>query len=209
MPTIACLHTVEGNIAVFSAACPPGLRLTHTLRADLLEGAAEPEGREAALANTADALQALAADADAVLLTCSTVGPAARVAAARVAVPVLRADRALAEAATAAGGTVIVLYAAPSTLGPTGALFAESASQTGARIDLRLVEGAWEEFRAGAIGAYHRSIAAAADAAFTEGLATVALAQASMSGAVELCRRGRPLTVPAASLGALARAFGE
>jgi hypothetical protein len=209
MHTIACLHTVEGNVAVFSAACPPGLRLTHTLRPDLLAGAAEPKGRKAALAATADALRALAGDADAVLLTCSTVGPAASVAATRASVPVLRADRALADAATANGGTVVVQCAAPSTLEPTGALFEASAAQTGARINLRLVEGAWEDFRAGAIDAYHGRIAAAADGAFAEGIATMALAQASMSGAAALCRLGKPLTVPATSLDALVRAFGE
>jgi hypothetical protein len=209
MPTIACLHTVESNVALFSATCPPGLRLTHTLRSDLLAGAGEPGRRDAALAATAAALQALAGGADAVLLTCSTVGPAASVAAERADVPVIRADRALADAATAAGGTVVVLCAAPTTLGPTGELFEESAARTGARVDLRLVEGAWEAFRAGDVGAYHRRIAAAADGAFAEGIAIVALAQASMSGAAELARLGKPLTVPETSLDALARRFGE
>jgi hypothetical protein len=42
--TIACLHTAAGNIAVFGAACPPGARLTRTLRADLLQDA-EARGR--------------------------------------------------------------------------------------------------------------------------------------------------------------------
>lgn len=92
----ACLHTAQSNVAVFEAARPEGVRLTHAVRPDLL-AAAEAEGlTPAVVAATVAALGAL--EADAVLLTCSTLGPAAGAAGA------LRADAALADAATAAGG---------------------------------------------------------------------------------------------------------
>ncbi len=72
---IACLHTAESNVAVFEAARPDGVRLSHAVRPDLL-AAAEAEGLTAAIAAaTVEALGAL--DGDAVLLTCSTLGPAA------------------------------------------------------------------------------------------------------------------------------------
>jgi hypothetical protein len=49
-------------------------------------------------------------------------------------------------------------------------------------------------------------IAAAADQAFRDGADVVALAQASMAGAAELCREGRPLTSPGVGLAAALQA---
>jgi hypothetical protein len=58
-------------------------------------------------------------------------------------------------------------------------------------------------FRAGEMEAYLDTIAAAADAAYIEGAAVVALGQSSMAGAVDRCRRGRPLASPAAAIASL------
>ncbi|NKC33057.1 Asp/Glu racemase [Falsiroseomonas selenitidurans] len=193
---IACLHTAASNIALFDAACPPGVALTHAVRADLLAEAEALGGLTDAIAvRTAEAVEALAAPGiEAVLLTCSTLGPA--LAQARAAIPLLRADAALAEAARRGGGRVVALCAVETTLAPTAALF-------GAACETRLVPGAWAAFRAGDAAGYARMVAAAADAAFAEGADCVALAQASMAPAAALCRRGPPLTSPAASLAAL------
>jgi hypothetical protein len=101
MLVIACLHTAASNVAVFDAALASlpvaALELRHEVRPDLLR-----EPNEAALEEAAGALEALAPGADAVLLTCSTIGAA--VERARAPCPVLRADAALAEAATRGGG---------------------------------------------------------------------------------------------------------
>ena len=202
MKTIACLHTAAGNIAVFDAACPPGATLTHTLREDLLKDAEAAGGlTEAIAARTAAALEALATPGvDAVLLTCSTVGPGAALA--RAAIPVLRVDAALAETATRGGGKVVVLCAVETTVEPTRAIFAEAAARSGAIVDVRLVPGAWAAFRGGDPARYHAIIAEAADAAFAEGAAEVALAQASMSGAVALAKGRKPLASPPVGLAA-------
>lgn len=202
MKTIACLHTAAGNLAVFDAACPPGARLTHTLREDLLQDAEAAGGLTDSIAQrTADALDALATPGvDAVLLTCSTVGPGAALA--RAGIPVLRVDAALAETATRGGGKVVVLCAVETTVGPTRAIFAEAAARHGASLDVRLVPGAWAAFRGGDPARYHAIIAAAADAAFAEGAAEVALAQASMSGAVALAKGRKPLASPPVGLAA-------
>lgn len=205
---IACLHTSAGNIAVFDAACPPGAKLTHTLREDLLQDAEAAGGLTQAIAErTAAALQALAGPGvDAVLLTCSTVGPGAALA--RATIPVLRVDAALAETATRGGGQVVVLCAVETTVEPTRAIFAEAAARNGATLDVRLVPGAWAAYRAGDPARYHAIIAEAAEAAFAEGAADVALAQASMSGAVALTKGRRPLASPPAGLAAALRAAG-
>jgi aspartate/glutamate racemase len=204
---ITCLHTVESNVAVFEAAArPPGAELRHVVRADLLEEAERAGGLTPGIeARAVDALLSLAEGADAVLLTCSTVGPAAAAAAARARVPVLRVDAALAEAAVAQGDRIVVLCAVQTTMAPTRALFEAAARGRPVMLDVQLLPpDVWAAFKAGDVGRYHALIAAAADAAFAAGADVVALAQASMAGAVPLARGGRPLASPAAGLAAVA-----
>jgi hypothetical protein len=206
---ISCLHSAQSNIAVFEAARRAlkldRVMLKHRVRSDLL-ATAEKEGgpSEAVLRQTADELAALAKNAHGVLLTCSTLGPAARIAAAELTVPVLRVDQALAEEAVRRGGAVIALCAVGTTIGPTRSVFEEAAmaAGTGAEIEVRLIPGAWELFKAGRQDDYWQTIADAADTAATEGAAAVALAQASMAGAAPLARH-RPLTSPSVGLAAI------
>ncbi len=198
--TIACLHTGASNAALFDAAAaslPVGaLRLTHQSRPEWLR---TPD--PALLAEVAALLRRMAEEADAVLLTCSTIGEAVERAqdAPR---PVLRADAALAAAAARAGGEVSVLYAAPSTRASTWKLFSEAAQRTGADVGLYAVPGAWALFQAGKLDDYHAAIAKAARGR----RGRVALAQASMAPAAALLPEAPPLTVPGTALMAAARA---
>lgn len=209
---IACLHTVDSNVAVLEAAAAglSGVTLLHTVRPDLLQRA-EAEGglTDAIRDEAAELLGALAAGADAVLLTCSTVGPAAERADLLAPVPILRVDAALASAAVArasAGlGKVDVLCAVQTTVEPTRALFERLADGTDVAIAMHIAPGAWDAFRAGDIPKYHGLVAAAADALYANGAEVVAFAQASMAAAAALCTRGTPLTSPAAGLAAAAR----
>lgn len=212
---IACLHTAAVNIAQYedaarALALPEGA-LRHTLRADLLEAAGGAGGMTAAIgAATRDALLALTAGADAVLLTCSTLGEAAEGAAHRAAVPILRTDAALAMMAARNGGRVVALCAADTTLGPTSRLFAFAAVRTGAQVETRLIAGAWARFLAGDQDGYLDAVAAAADAAIENGADAVALAQASMTGAAaRATRRPAPLCSPAAGLAAVRDALTQ
>src|SRR5690242_1198322 len=208
---IACLHTLGSNVTVFEAARPDAdVTLRHEVRSDLLEEAERCGGlTDDIVARTGEALRVLAADADAVLLTCSTLGPAVA-GLAGAGAPVLRVDAALAAGAVRDGGKVAVLCSAATTLSPTRALFEEEAAGTDAKIELVLVPGAWDAFKAGNIADYHRLIAAAADRAFRDGADTVALAQASMAGAAALCREGKPLESPTVGLAeAVAAARGR
>lgn len=199
---VACLHTAQSNADLFASQAPDGVTMTHLVRPDLLANAEAAGGLTAEIrAETAALLHDLAQDADAVLLTCSTIGPAAADAGA------LRVDTALARQAVAQAGNgwVIVLCAAPTTVEPTRALFEAAAEGTGARIATRVIPCAWDAFKSGNARAYHGIIAQAADAAYAEGATTIALAQASMAPAAALCRLGRPLTSPEAALAAIAR----
>lgn len=203
---IACLHTAESNIAVFEAAAAElGLAagaLHHTVRPDLLARAEADGGLTADLREeTVALLLSLAQGHAAVVLTCSTLGPSVDGLAERAGVPVLRVDAVLARQAVASGGRVVALCAVETTLGPTGRLFAAAAAKTGAPVEVRLVAGAWDLFKAGDRDGYLAKIAGAAEAAYAEGAATVALAQASMAGAaVRITQGPKPLTSPAAGL---------
>ena len=211
---IACLHTADSNVAVFEAAAEelglPKGTLHHAVRTDLL-AAAEQAGRLTATieAQTATALHALSTTADAVILTCSTLGPVAETTAVGdAAVPILRADAALAERAVCADGRVVVLCTVETTLQPTRRLFTDAAQGSAADIEVRLVPGAWTLFKAGDEAGYFAAISTASDKAYAEGATTVALAQSSMTGAAALVKVGpMPLTCPGSALAAAVRAI--
>lgn len=207
---IACLHTIDSNVPVFEAARAAlglDIELRHQVRDDYLKDAERAGGLTAQIAaRAAESLEALGADADAVLLTCSTLGPSIAGVAEKIGKPVLRVDGALAEAAVRKGGRVVVLCAVETTIEPTRMLFDAAAASTGATIEMRLVPDAWPEFKAGRLERYFALVAAAADRAAAEkGVSAVALAQASMAGAAQKCRL-KPLTSPAVGLAAASAA---
>lgn len=222
---IACLHTAASNVAVFEAA-RRGLGLVagtlrHEVRPDLLDDAERAGGLTPEIeARACQALLGVCHGADAVLLTCSTLGPAAWAAAGTAPVPVLRVDAALAERAVRGGGKVVALCAVETTLGPTRALFEAAAiarrsvperdgtaqivhrrGATRVEVEVRLIPGAWAAFKAGDHDRYLAAVAQAADEAARGGASCVALAQASMAGAAGLVTvRPPPLAGPAAGL---------
>lgn len=210
MPRIACLHTAESNIAIFEAALlelelefAEHVALLHTVRADLLAEAERFGGLTPDIERrTAEALWMLGQGADAVILTCSTLGPSVdHVAARSRSIPILRVDAALAREAVADGGDVVVLCAAETTLRPTRALFETAAATTGAKVDIRLVPGAWSAFKSADAKRYLALVAEAVDEATRNGASRIALAQASMAGATKFVTTSlRPLTSPVAGL---------
>jgi hypothetical protein len=211
---IACLHTADSNISVFEESLGrenfSAVQLVHLVRADLLAEVEKSGGlTESVEDRTIEALLGLSEKADAVLLTCSSLGRVATRAAECASRPILRVDEALAREAVKEGGQIVALCAVETTLGPTRALFESAAQATGARIEVCLVPSAWDLFKAGQTEAYLRMIAEAADKAFDDGYQIVALAQASMTGAAPLCRSGRPLTSPGAGLKAALASAGE
>lgn len=211
---IVCLHTAESNIALFDAAARAAgfesLELTHGVRADLLAAAERAGGlTDEIAAQTREVLLTLTGNADAVLLNCSTLGPSVddALAAQAAPVPVLRADAALAQHAVAGGGKVVVLCTVSTTLDPTTRVFAQAATRTAAEVEVQLIGGAWDRFRADDLAGYLSMIAAATDAAYESGADVVAFAQTSMAGAALLVKAGtKPLTTPAIALAAAVHA---
>src|SRR5437762_2488961 len=89
---------------------------------------------------------AVEAGADVILNACSSVGETVDAARARSAVPILKIDEPMAEAAIAAGRKIAVLATVASTLGPTCRLLEAKAREAAVQIELtpRLCEGAFD-----------------------------------------------------------------
>ncbi|MFM0551309.1 arylsulfatase [Paraburkholderia sediminicola] len=211
---ISFLHTMDGNRQVFEQAAKTlGLRaedLHHEVRADLREtvdqtGTFSDELR----ARTNQRLLALAADSDAVILTCATLGPA--VAGIKSPpVPIVRADVALAAAAAEVGGKIVVLCAAESAIESARKLFTEHASKSAASVEVVHVRHVWALFKAGDVQASLAATASSADEAYEAGATVVAFAHPWMAPAGNLVQKGRrPLDSPSAALQAATRRSGE
>jgi Asp/Glu/hydantoin racemase len=89
--------------------------------------------------------------ADAILVTCSSMGSAVDAARPFAGVPVLRVDQAMAEQAVARGTRIGVLATLWSTLRPTAALIERTAAEAGRSVEVRdrLCSGAFEALGAG------------------------------------------------------------
>ncbi|SEE12924.1 aspartate/glutamate racemase family protein [Ruania alba] len=125
--------------------------------------------------------------ADAVLITCSSIGETIASAAEQVAIPVLRVDAAMAEQARdlAASGThqrIAALATFESTLGPTQRLL-ETAAGAGIEVTAEVVAGAADAKASGDVAGHDAAIRAAAErvAATAD---VIVIAQASMAPAV-------------------------
>jgi len=129
---------------------------------------------------------AVAAGADAVLVTCSSIGPGVALAQQLYDTPVLRIDEAMAEKAVRQAETIGVLATLRTTLEPTTALLRAKAAEAGRDVKLIecLCEDAFPAVMAGDAETHDRLLRKA----LTEDLKdvdTIVLAQASMARVVD------------------------
>ncbi|HZG87086.1 aspartate/glutamate racemase family protein [Paenibacillus sp.] len=120
--------------------------------------------------------------ADCILSACSSVGEIASAMQARVDVPVVRIDEAMAEAAVRAGGRIGVAATLDTTLRPTLALLRRKADEAGNDVEFRplLVDEAYRRLIAGDKEGHDAALAEALER-LIGGADTVVLAQASMA----------------------------
>jgi hypothetical protein len=204
---ISFLHTIDGNQAVFEhAAINAGLlatQLRHDVRPDLREAVGQGLATDGALRDQVrDVVRNLADDADAVIVTCATLGPVVDSIQDWPA-PVIRADVALAKAAAtaSAGKPIVVLCAVASTVDTNRALFEQHAQASGASVAVRLVPDAWAMFQAGDRSACLQTCAHAAQEAYAQGAEVVAFAHPWMAAAGALVQgQRRPLDAARAAL---------
>jgi hypothetical protein len=194
---IACLHTADSNVTVFNEAANSlsgdSLHLSHTVRSDLLAAAEDSGGlTKKIIADTQAALRDLCANHDAVLLTCSTLGPAVYGLSTETSTRIIRADEALARQAVSQGGRLVVLCTADTTVKPTSELFHGVPRNVTSTIEIQLIPNIWSLFKTGDLSGYFSAIATAADNAYLNGANVVAFAQASMANAAALVKKGPP-----------------
>src|SRR4051794_2795259 len=123
--------------------------------------------------------------ASAVMVTCSSIGPATQMARSLYDFPIFRIDEAMADAAVAAGRRIGVAATLRTTLEPTLALLKDTATRTAKDVEIlpALFEGAFEAVVAGDTKR-HDAIVAEGLISLRERSDVVVLAQASMSRVV-------------------------
>lgn len=214
MPTCALIHAVEPAIAPARAAFRKLWPEAETfdvsdfsLPGDLAAAGALTPVFTRRMRGLAD--QALARGAAGILYTCSAFGRAIGEAREDLAVPALKPEEAMIEAALARGGRVVVLATFAPTLSSMEQEFrtmAEAQDRPMPALELRYIEGAQAALKEGDAARHDALIAAAADA--VEDADSLLLAQFSMAHVAEriAARPGRPvMTSPAAAVGKLRR----
>ena len=195
---IAFLHTADVHVATFDKILEdidPEIQLDHRVDPSLLDRARQ-DGIEAVRADVSSLLHDLSS-ADAVLCTCSTLGPLADDVA-RSAEHVVRIDRPLMEQACLDGSKILVAICLESTRVATLNLLNDCATHLGKEIQPVVVvcSDAWAFFEAGDTEAYASSIAHSIKEKLEEspGVESIVLAQASMRVAqAELADTGIPV----------------
>lgn len=189
--TLALIHTAPVLIPTFQTLCREsldGVEVFNIVDESLLkntirDGELTPLTVQRLVGYVQSAKQA---GADAVLVTCSSIGPGVEAARAVVDVPVLRIDEAMADQAVATGSRIGVAATLNSTLKPTVELLNARAARAQRRCEVisRLCEGAFEAVASGDAATHDRIV--------TENLITlmdevdvIVLAQASMARVVE------------------------
>lgn len=189
--TLALIHTSATLVPVFQQLCKAHLPNVDTFNIvdDSLVRAIGAKGSLTAdIARRVEAYitSAEAGGADHILVTCSSIGPAVEASAPFCAVPVLRVDQPMADAAVAAGKRIGVIATLPTTLNPTSDLVRRRAAVAGKTIELtaRLVSGAFEALMSGD-AATHDTLVAAALRELSTQVDVILLAQASMARVVD------------------------
>lgn len=198
-PRIALIHATRVAMAPIEAALAelwPEARAL-TLLDESLTVDAEAGGDRAALDARINALcrHAEGMAVAGILYTCSAFGPAIEQAAARAAVPVLKPNEAMFEAAISAGEDIVLLYTFAPALEGMAREFAEAAARRGSPARLRpvLAAGAMEALRAGDRAGHDVRVAEAAAAAMPADavmLAHFSTAPAAAQVAAALAPRG-------------------
>lgn len=187
---ISFLHTIESNESVFGlAAMKAGCssdQIRHTTREDLRQAITQQSAPgSGAHGLVHEALRSLMAEADVVIVTCATLGPAVDTMGVP-SVPIIRADVALAKAASRAGRKLAVLCALEASVAPNRELFEHHAAATGASVTVQLIPNAWALYQEGEQAACKLACAQAAIEAYAQGFDVVVYAHPWMAESAEL-----------------------
>jgi Asp/Glu/hydantoin racemase len=199
--TLAFIHTSHVLIPAFTALARrelPAAKIFHMVDESLIQNTIaaghltkQTTGRLIAMIGSAHQ-----AGADAVLVTCSSIGPAIPIARSVYDFPIVRIDEAMAEKAIHAGARIGVAATLKTTLEPTVGLLREKAAEHHRQIEVVecLCAGAFESVLAGDTDAHDRIVSEALTG-LGKKVDVIVLAQASMARVVEKLAPGA-LNVP-------------
>lgn len=194
MTRIVFVHTLSGLADVFerlSAELLPtaeagSVVVPHLLQRTVESGRLDQETIDELEAIVREAAFAATGDVDAIMVTCSTLGPAVDAIRARLDVPLMRVDDAMARQAVRTGRRIGVLATLPTTLEPTADLLARVAEEEGREVVVRskLCDGAFEAVTSGDV-ARHDELVRRGLAELAPDSDVIVLAQASMARAID------------------------
>lgn len=186
---IAFLHTTRGHVATFGSLMTdlaPEIPVRHIVAEPLLASARHAGLVTGEIARECRRQLSDLTDSGArvVVCTCTSLGSCIDETEAPRGATIQRIDRAVAEAACAAGRPITVAACLETTLAPTLDLLNRVARETGRALDVEtlIVSGAWDLFESGDHAGFLRAVADGVRARVS-GDRVVILAQASMAGA--------------------------
>jgi Asp/Glu/hydantoin racemase len=192
--TLAFVHTSHVLIPMFAQLAKDhlrGIEVFHMADESLIKNTIASKGLTKSTIRRLIAMirSAHEGGADAVMVTCSSVGPAVALARNQFDFPVLRIDESMAEAAVRVGPRIGVAATLRTTLDPTIALIQETADAARRSIEIvpSLAEGAFEAVLAGDT-ARHDSLLTASLERLIKEVDVVVLAQASMARVIPQIR---------------------
>src|SRR5438552_8084965 len=185
--TLAFIHTGHVLIPVFGQLAKeklPGIDVFHMLDESLIRNTIADGGLSKLTIRRLLGMIESAHDAgaDAVMVTCSSIGEGIPIARRQFDFPILRVDEAMAETAVETGGRIGVAATLRTTLEPTVALLRETAARASRDVEIvpQLSDGAFERLIAGDALEHDRMLAAALSE-LRKDVDVIVLAQASMA----------------------------
>ena len=188
---LALIHTATINATTITQLCKeamPDIEVFNIVDESLLRNTIEAQKlTPTTYRRLATYLEsAAAAGADAIMVTCSSIGPAVDAARPLLNIPVLRIDQAMADEAVRLGQRIGVIATLSTTLEPTAALVQASATAQGKPIEIvtHLCSGAFDAVISGDTATHDRLVIAGLKALMDK-VDVIVLAQATMARVVE------------------------
>ena len=188
---LALLHTSPVLTPLFASLCAkwmPEVKIVHMVDESLIKNTIEAGQLQKVTIRRLVGMIGSGFDggADAVLVTCSSIGPGVDIAQSLFDRPVIRVDEAMARKAVEQGKRVGVIATLSTTLAPTAALVRRKAHEAGKQVDIVecLCEGAFEAVMAGDTATHDRIVGDALTNKLRD-VDVIVLAQASMARVIE------------------------
>jgi Asp/Glu/hydantoin racemase len=199
--TLALIHTSPTLTPVFGSLCAremPEVTVFHMVDESLIKDTIRWGSLQKVTVRRLLRMieSAETAGADAVMVTCSSLGEGVRLAQKMFDIPVIRVDEAMAETAVKMGNRIGILATVQTTLEPTVALLQEKADEAGRPIELVtcLCDNAFEAVLSGDTATHDKIVSTALLNEMQEA-EVIVLAQASMARVVNAIPEGA-LRVP-------------